>query len=174
MINGLTDFNHPCQIIADALTVEEVLGTIEGKRVVYVGDGNNIVNSWLELACVVPFDFVCACPKGYEPDAGLMKAVAEAGVGTASIINDPLEAVKVTSRPTTSSPHVLEAGHRMCMHTHAACACACALHACASAHPRPTGSQGADVLYADVWASMGQKEEADARAKIFAPYQVGS
>lgn len=125
VINGLTDFNHPCQIIADALTVEEVLGTIEGKKVVYVGDGNNIVNSWLELACVVPFDFVCACPKGYEPDAGLMKAVAEAGVGTASIINDPLEAVK-----------------------------------------------GADVLYADVWASMGQKEEADARAKIFAPYQV--
>jgi len=125
VINGLTDFNHPCQIIADALTVEEVLGTIEGKRVVYVGDGNNIVNSWLELACVVPFDFVCACPKGYEPDAGLMKAVEEAGVGTASIINDPLEAVK-----------------------------------------------GADVLYADVWASMGQKEEADARAKIFAPYQV--
>ena len=64
VINGLTDFNHPCQIIADALTVEEVLGTIEGKRVVYVGDGNNIVNSWLELACVVPFDFVCACPRG--------------------------------------------------------------------------------------------------------------
>jgi len=125
VINGLTDFNHPCQIIADALTVEEVLGSIEGKKVVYVGDGNNIVNSWLELACVCPIDFVCACPKGYEPDAGLMKAVAEAGVGTASIINDPLEAVK-----------------------------------------------GADVLYADVWASMGQKEEAEARAKIFAPYQV--
>lgn len=125
VINGLTDFNHPCQIIADALTVEEVLGSIEGKKVVYVGDGNNIVNSWLELACVCPIDFVCACPKGYEPDAGLMKAVAEAGVGTASIINDPLEAVK-----------------------------------------------GADVIYADVWASMGQKEEAEARAKIFAPYQV--
>ena len=125
VINGLTDFNHPCQIIADALTVEEVLGTIEGKRVVYVGDGNNIVNSWLELACVVPFDFVCACPKGYEPDAGLMKAVAEAGVGTASIINDPLEAVKVTSRPTTSSPHVLEAGHRMCMHPRCMCMCMC-------------------------------------------------
>lgn len=125
VINGLTDFNHPCQIIADALTVEEVLGSIEGKKVVYVGDGNNIVNSWLELACVCPIDFVCACPKGYEPDAGLMKAVAEAGVGTASIINDPLEAVK-----------------------------------------------GADVIYADVWASMGQKAEAEARTKIFAPYQV--
>ena len=108
VINGLTDFNHPCQIIADALTVEEVLGSIEGKKVVYVGDGNNIVNSWLELACVCPIDFVCACPKGYEPDAGLMKAVAEAGVGTASIINDPLEAVKVSARPSTASPRVLE------------------------------------------------------------------
>ena len=64
VINGLTDFNHPCQIIADALTVEEVLGSIEGKKVVYVGDGNNIVHSWLELACIVPFDFVCACPEG--------------------------------------------------------------------------------------------------------------
>jgi ornithine carbamoyltransferase len=125
VINGLTDFNHPCQIIADALTVEEVLGSIEGKKVVYSGDGNNIVNSWLELACVVPFDFVGAGPRGYEPDAGLMTAVGEARVGTASIINDPVEAVK-----------------------------------------------GADVIYADVWASMGQKEEADARAKIFAPYQV--
>ena len=88
--------------------MEEVLGSIEGKKVVYVGDGNNIVNSWLELACVCPIDFVCACPKGYEPDAGLMKAVAEAGVGTASIINDPLEAVKVSARPSTAPPRVLE------------------------------------------------------------------
>ena len=125
VINGLTDFNHPCQIMADALTIEEVLGSIEGKKVVYVGDGNNIVNSWLELACIVPFEFVCACPPGYEPDAGLMERVKEKGVGTASIINDPYEAV-----------------------------------------------QGADALYADVWASMGQKEEAEARAKIFAPYQI--
>jgi len=125
VINGLTDFNHPCQIVADALTVEEVLGSIEGKKVVYVGDGNNIVHSWLELACIVPFDFVCACPEGYEPDADLVARVAAKGVGTASVVTDPLVGVK-----------------------------------------------DADVLYADVWASMGQKEEADARAKIFAPYQV--
>ena len=124
VINGLTDFNHPCQIIADALTIEELLGTIEGKKVVYVGDGNNIVNSWLELACVLPFEFVCACPPGYEPDAGLL-AAAQAGAGFASVDYDPLEAVK-----------------------------------------------GADAVYADVWASMGQKEEADARAKVFAPYQI--
>ena len=169
VINGLTDFNHPCQIIADALTVEEVLGTIEGKRVVYVGDGNNIVNSWLELACVVPFDFVCACPKGYEPDAGLMKAVEEAGVGTASIINDPLEAVKVTSRPTTIvSPGLRGGAVTAC--TQAANPLHLTLMFAAFILPL---TQGADVLYADVWASMGQKEEADARAKIFAPYQVG-
>ena len=125
VVNGLTDFNHPCQIVADALTIEEVLGSIEGKKVVYVGDGNNIVNSWLELACIVPFDFVCACPKGYEPDAGLLARVAERGVGTASIVHDPVAAVK-----------------------------------------------DADAVYADVWASMGQKEEAEERARIFAPYQV--
>ena len=125
VINGLTDFNHPCQIIADALTVEEVLGSIEGKTVVYVGDGNNIVHSWLELACIVPFDFVCACPQGYEPDAELVQRVKDKGVGTAKIVTDPIEGVK-----------------------------------------------GADVVYADVWASMGQKEEADERARIFAPYQV--
>jgi len=94
-------------------------------QVVYVGDGNNIVNSWLELACVVPFDFVCACPKGYEPDAGLLEKVAATGAGTAVLVNDPFEAVA-----------------------------------------------DADVVYADVWASMGQKEEAEARAKIFKPYQV--
>jgi len=125
VINGLTDFNHPCQIVADALTVEEVLGSIEGKKVVYVGDGNNIVHSWLELACIVPFDFVCACPPGYEPDADLVARVAAKGVGSATVINDPIEGVK-----------------------------------------------DADVIYADVWASMGQKEEADERARIFAPYQV--
>ena len=126
VVNGLTDFNHPCQIMADALTIEEVLGSIEGKKVVYVGDGNNIVHSWLELACIVPFDFVCACPEGYEPDAELVARVASKGVGSATVITgDPVK-----------------------------------------------GVEGADVIYADVWASMGQKEEADARARIFAPYQV--
>ena len=126
VINGLTDFNHPCQIMADALTIEEILGSIEGKKVVYVGDGNNIVHSWLELACIVPFDFVCACPAGYEPDADLVQRVKDKGVGTATVIvGDPKGAVK-----------------------------------------------DADAVYADVWASMGQKEEAEERARIFKPYQV--
>ena len=125
VINGLTDYNHPCQIIADALTVEEVLGSIEGKRVVYVGDGNNIVHSWLELARVLPFEFVCACPTGYEPDADLLASVGASGVGSASVLHDPKAAVA-----------------------------------------------GADVIYGDVWASMGQKDQAAAREKLFAPFQV--
>ena len=95
VVNGLTDFNHPCQIMADALTIEEVLGSIEGKKVVYVGDGNNIVHSWLELAMIVPFEFVCACPPGYEPNADLVKRVQEKGVGKAQVIvGDPKGAVK--------------------------------------------------------------------------------
>jgi ornithine carbamoyltransferase len=128
VINGLTNYNHPCQIIADALTVEEVMpdGTIEGKKVVYVGDGNNIVHSWLELAIRVPFHFVCACPPGYEPDRDLVNRVNAEGLGSCEVVvGDPMTAVK-----------------------------------------------GADVIYADVWASMQQKEEASAREKVFEPYQV--
>lgn len=94
VINGLTDQNHPCQILADALTIEETLGTIEGKRIVYVGDGNNVVHSWLELAKILPIDFVCACPEGFEPDSDLVAAVGQSGVGTATVVRDPIEAVK--------------------------------------------------------------------------------
>jgi len=98
-----------------------------------------------------------------------MKAVEEAGVGTASIINDPLEAVKVTSRPTTIvSPGLRGGAVTAC--TQAANPLHLTLMFAAFILPL---TQGADVLYADVWASMGQKEEADARVKIFAPYQVG-
>ena len=125
VVNGLTDHNHPCQIMADALTIEEVLGSIEGKKVVYSGDGNNIVNSWLELACIVNFDFVWAGPKGYEPDMELVKKVQASGAGTATLMSDPMEAVK-----------------------------------------------GADAVYADVWASMQNKDEAEERARVLKPYQV--
>lgn len=94
-------------------------------QVVYVGDGNNIVHSWLYLASVVPFHFVCACPKGYEPDARTVKRALKAGVSKIEITNDPKEAVK-----------------------------------------------GADVVYSDVWASMGQKEEAEYRRQVFQGFQV--
>ncbi|XP_068305237.1 ornithine transcarbamylase, chloroplastic-like [Pyrus communis] len=125
VVNGLTDYNHPCQIMADVLTIIEHIGRIEGTKVVYVGDGNNIVHSWLLMAAVIPFHFVCACPKGFEPDKKTVEKAQQAGISKIEITNDPKEAVK-----------------------------------------------GADVVYSDVWASMGQKEEADSRRKIFRGFQV--
>lgn len=125
VINGLTDYNHPCQVMADALTMIEHIGKLEGTKVVYVGDGNNMVHSWLLLASVVPLHFVCACPKGFEPDKNTVEKARQAGVSKIEITNDPKEAVK-----------------------------------------------GADVVYSDVWASMGQKEEADYRRQVFQGFQV--
>ncbi|KAI9200608.1 hypothetical protein LWI28_010504 [Acer negundo] len=125
VVNGLTDYNHPCQIMADALTIIEHIGHLEGTKVVYVGDGNNIVHSWLLLAAVVPFHFVCACPEGFEPDKETVEKARKAGISKIEITNDTKEAV-----------------------------------------------QGADVVYSDVWASMGQKEEAEHRRKVFKGFQV--
>ncbi|KAF3446342.1 hypothetical protein FNV43_RR11521 [Rhamnella rubrinervis] len=125
VVNGLTDYNHPCQIMADALTIIEHVGKLEGTKVVYVGDGNNVVHSWLLLAAVVPFHFVCACPKDFEPDEKTVEKAREAGISKIEITNDPKEAVK-----------------------------------------------GADVVYSDVWASMGQKEEAAYRRQVFQGFQV--
>ena len=73
IINGLTDYNHPCQIMTDIFTIWEHLGDIENIKIVYVGDGNNIVNSWLHLAMRFPMHFVCCCPEGYEPDENTVK-----------------------------------------------------------------------------------------------------
>lgn len=125
VINGLTDYNHPCQIMADALTIIEERGSMEGAKVVYVGDGNNIVHSWLELAARVGFHFVCCCPEGYEPDAGVVERTRAAGLSEITISHDPREAVK-----------------------------------------------GADAVYTDVWASMGQKEEIAERERAFDGFQV--
>ena len=125
VVNGLTDYNHPCQILADALTIYECLGRLEGVKVVYVGDGNNIVHSWLNLAAVVPFHFVCVCPEEYTPDEKTLQKARDAGLSTIEISHDPVEGVK-----------------------------------------------GADVIYSDVWASMGQKDEAEQRKRDFQGYQV--
>ena len=125
VINGLTDFNHPCQIVADALTIIESRGELDGTKVVYLGDGNNIVHSWLELASVLPIQLVICCPAGYEPDEYVVNHAKEMGVSDVVVMNDPKEAVK-----------------------------------------------GADFIYTDVWASMGQKDQALAREQIFKPYQV--
>nr|AFK45706.1 unknown [Lotus japonicus] len=125
VINGLTDYNHPCQIMADAITLIEHLGRVEGNKVAYVGDGNNVVHSWLELASLFPIHFVCASPKGFEPDAKTVEKARQVGISKIEITNDPREAVK-----------------------------------------------GADIVYTDVWASMGQKEEAEKRREAFKGFQV--
>jgi len=125
VINGLTDYNHPCQLMADALTIIEECGRIEGIKAVYIGDGNNMVHSWLRLAAVIPMDFTCICPADYTPDPDTVARARATGVSTINISHDPMDAVK-----------------------------------------------GADIVYTDVWASMGQKEEADLRMKQFAGFQV--
>ena len=127
VINGLTDYNHPCQIMTDIFTIWEHLGDIENIKIVYVGDGNNIVNSWLHLSMRFPIHFVCCCPEGYEPDEETVKMARESKISKIEVIHNPNEAVK-----------------------------------------------DADVIYTDVWASMGQKEEAEEREKIFQPFQVNS
>jgi ornithine carbamoyltransferase len=123
VINGLTDLQHPCQILADLLTVREALGTWEGKTIAWVGDGNNMAHSWLDAAGVLGFELRLACPQGYQPDA----AILERNRGRTKVVltEDPAEAVR-----------------------------------------------GAHVVNTDVWASMGQEAEQDARAKAFHGYLV--
>ena len=125
VINGLTDYNHPCQILADIMTIWEHRGSLDNIKITYMGDGNNIVHSWLQLACRLPFHFVCCSPSGFEPDLKTGKMVENSGLSTYELSHDPKTAVI-----------------------------------------------DADVIYTDVWASMGQKEEANEREKIFADYQV--
>ncbi|MBI9087096.1 MAG: ornithine carbamoyltransferase [Desulfobacterales bacterium] len=125
VVNGLTDYNHPCQIMADMFTIAEHRKGLDDLKIVYVGDGNNIVHSWLNLAQRLPFHFVCACPRGYEPDADVVRRAQEAGLSTIEIVHDPMAAMK-----------------------------------------------DAQVVYTDVWASMGQKHEAAERAKRFQGFQV--
>jgi len=125
IVNGLTDYNHPCQIMADILTILEHRGNLDDPKIVYVGDGNNIVHSWLKLAERLSLDFVCACPEGHEPDEDTVTSAREIGISDITIAHDLKSAVK-----------------------------------------------DADVIYTDVWASMGQKDEAETREKLFADFQV--
>ena len=124
VINALSDLYHPCQVLADLLTLQECKGRLEGLRVVFVGDGNNVAHSWLLAAEKLPFRFTLACPEGFEPDRGILDSVVSAGAEVA-VTHDPAEAVS-----------------------------------------------GADAIYTDVWASMGQESEAGARQDAFAAFQV--
>jgi len=123
VINGLTDLSHPCQVLADLFTVREALGTWEKKRIAWVGDGNNMANSWLEAAEVLGFELQLACPEGFEPNREKFeRAKKKAKVVVTEV---PEEAV-----------------------------------------------EGAHVVNTDVWASMGQEGEAEARRNAFKGYTV--
>ena len=92
IINGLTDLVHPCQVLADLLTVKQHLGGYKGMRVGWIGDGNNMANSWINAAYVLGFDLTLACPEGYDPDAAILKrAQSKANV---KLVRDPMEAAK--------------------------------------------------------------------------------
>lgn len=92
VVNGLSDLYHPCQILADLFTIKERRGTLEGCRIAYVGDGNNIANSWIEACLLLGFPLAIAAPIGYEPDAELVKKARQAG--NLVLMTDPLEAVR--------------------------------------------------------------------------------
>ena len=129
VINALDDVEHPCQIMADLLTVIEHKGDDFGKlKMTYVGDGNNVCNSLLLGCAVVGMNFTAACPKGYQPNAGILS-----------------EAKKVGKRMGATIEVVEDA---------------------------MTGVEYADVLYTDVWVSMGDEKEEATRLKVFKPYQI--
>lgn len=90
VINGLTDLHHPCQVLADVLTMRQHLGGWAGKRVAWIGDGNNVANSWIDAAWRLGFSLVLACPEGYEPDAAVLARAADSDV---RVVRDPAEAV---------------------------------------------------------------------------------
>jgi len=127
VINGLSDLHHPCQLLADLLTLAERRNSVEtlGElTVAFVGDGNNVFHSWMEAAARLGFTLRLACPAGYDPDPSILEECRRDGA-TIDILRSAIEA-----------------------------------------------AQGADVIYTDVWTSMGQEDEADERRKTFADYQV--
>lgn len=125
VINGLTDVYHPCQVLSDLMTILEKRGELDGQRIVWVGDGNNVAHSWLNAAAILKFNLIVSTPQGYLPRKEILeRAVADAGKAI-QVVSDPTEAVR-----------------------------------------------GADVIYTDVWASMGQESESARRKTVFKPYQV--
>jgi ornithine carbamoyltransferase len=129
VINGLTDRLHPCQALADYLTLQEVKGDLRGRRLAYVGDGNNVAHSLMEGGAKLGVHVSVITPQGFAPDPDLVEAcqVAAEETGARIEVTTDLDAVR-----------------------------------------------GADAIYTDVWASMGQEAEADARKRAFAPYQVNA
>lgn len=125
IINGLTDFSHPCQVLADLMTIREFKNSFDGLKMCFIGDGNNMMNSLIVGALSTGMSFSAACPKGYMPPEHIIEFGKKYGNGKFEIVEDPMEAAK-----------------------------------------------NADVVYTDVWASMGQEEEKKIREQAFAGYQV--
>jgi ornithine carbamoyltransferase len=124
VINGLTDLLHPCQILSDLFTIMEKRGTYEGKTIAYIGDGNNIANSWINAAARLPIRLALACPEGYRPDRRILSRALKGGAE-----------ILLTERPEEAV-------------------------------------RGADIVYTDVWASMGQEHEQEERIRRFQGFQV--
>ncbi|HLQ65656.1 MAG TPA: ornithine carbamoyltransferase [Candidatus Limnocylindrales bacterium] len=127
VVNGLTDWLHPCQILADLLTMIEHGLELDDATVAYIGDGNNVANSWIEAAGLYGLTLRIACPEGYDPDMALVAQVRNSGKGRVEIVRSAEKA-----------------------------------------------AEGADVLYTDVWASMGQEAERETRLPIFRPFQINT
>ncbi len=125
VINGLTNYNHPCQIMADAFTILEQRGSFDELKLVYLGDGNNVAHSWINFASRIPMHLVICSPRNYQPDPHTLNRARETGLSKIELNDDPVEALKE-----------------------------------------------ANVVYTDVWASMGQEKEAEERKKAFMPYQL--
>ncbi|MES2524987.1 MAG: ornithine carbamoyltransferase [Gemmatimonadota bacterium] len=100
VINGLTDLSHPCQVLADVLTMRQHLGETRGRTVAWIGDGNNMANSWIEAAAHLGFALRLACPEGYDPDAGFLEAARGAG-GDVMLVRDPRAAAEGADVVTT-------------------------------------------------------------------------
>ena len=130
VINGLSDFTHPCQGLSDLFTIYEKKGRLSGLKLAYVGDANNVTHSLLYGCSKVGMDITLGCPKGYEPNPQVISEAKEEGkrIGCrVTVTNDPKEAVK-----------------------------------------------GADIIYTDVWTSMGKEKEREKRVKVFKPFQVNA
>ena len=123
VINALTDMYHPCQILSDLMTVQEKKGKIVGLKIAWIGDGNNVANSWINAASILGFELTLACPSGFQPREEMLSRVGD----NVKVVLDPEDAAR-----------------------------------------------DADVINTDVWASMGQEEEREVRAKAFQGYQVNT
>lgn len=127
VINGLTDLLHPCQVFCDLLTIIEKRGNYKGLKIAYIGDGNNMANTWVQAAALLDIALSLACPRGYQPNAKFLAEATRGRKARIELTRDPWQAI-----------------------------------------------QGSDVVYTDVWASMGQEKERKERHKRFQGYQVNT